>query len=119
VPRPKGLPKTGGRRRGSKNKRTVEVEKELAKAASEGIMPLTYLLALMRDDKAEPRRRDAAAAAAAPFCHARRASEDRTGNVPSVVYYHTNLGDDDDCNHPEHCVISGRCTLCGHVTEPG
>lgn len=33
--------------------------------------PLEYMLAVMRDERVEPARRDKMAAAAAPFCHAR------------------------------------------------
>jgi len=34
-------------------------------------LPIEYMLALMRDEQAEPQRRDAMAIQAAPYCHAR------------------------------------------------
>ena len=34
-------------------------------------LPVEYMLALMRDEQAEPQRRDAMAIQAAPYCHAR------------------------------------------------
>jgi hypothetical protein len=71
VPRPKGLAKTGGRQKGSANRRTREL---LAAADAQGQSPLEYMLAVMRDPKVDPDRRDRMAAAAAPFIHARLAS---------------------------------------------
>jgi hypothetical protein len=52
--------KTGGRKKGSKNKRTVELEKK----AAEGQTPLDYMLEVMRDKKADSERRDEMAKAA-------------------------------------------------------
>jgi hypothetical protein len=54
--------KTGGRRKGSRNKRTAEV---LAAAEASGITPLTYMLPVMRNPAADDKRRDAMAMAAA------------------------------------------------------
>jgi hypothetical protein len=65
------LPKTGGRQKGSANKRTREL---LAAADAQGQSPLEYMLTVMRDPAVEPDRRDRMAAAAAPFLHARLAS---------------------------------------------
>src|SRR5215471_1233994 len=42
VPRPKGLPKTGGRQKGTANKRTCEIADQ---AAREGITPLESAVA--------------------------------------------------------------------------
>ncbi len=36
-----------------------------------GMSPLDYMLAVVRDEKADPLRRDRMAAAAAPYCHAK------------------------------------------------
>jgi hypothetical protein len=41
--------------------------------AAEKLMPLEYMLAVMRDPKATQLRRDRMAIAAAPFCHPRMA----------------------------------------------
>jgi hypothetical protein len=69
--------KTGGRKKGSKNQRTRELEK----AATEGLTPLDHMLRVLRDEKAEPQRRDSMAIAAAPYLHAKRAPEDRHGQT--------------------------------------
>jgi hypothetical protein len=84
--------KTGGRKKGSKNKRTVELEK-----ATGGILPLDYMLRVLRDEQADPLRRDEMAKAAAPYIHARRAPEDRKGNtIPPMIYYTPNLEAEDE-----------------------
>jgi hypothetical protein len=44
MPRPKGLPKTGGRRKGAKNRVTIELEKIAAKAAAK---PRSTLIAAL------------------------------------------------------------------------
>jgi len=71
VPRPKGLPKTGGRQKGVANKRTREIADA---AVKEGLTPLEYMLAVLRDEEADPERRDRMAAAAAPYIHPRLAN---------------------------------------------
>jgi hypothetical protein len=72
--------KTGGRKKGSKNQRT----KELDKAAAKGITPLGYMLEVMRDQRAPVSRRDDMAKAAAPYLHAKRAPEDKSGQTAQV-----------------------------------
>jgi hypothetical protein len=85
--------KTGGRKKGSKNKRTVELEKK----AAEGQTPLDYMLQVMRDVKADDARRDEMARAAAPYLHARRAPEDKHGKtVPAMIYTTPNLESSDE-----------------------
>jgi hypothetical protein len=65
------LPKTGGRQKGVANKRT----REIADAAiMQGLTPLEYMLAVLRDETVEPERRDEMAKAAAPYLHPRLAS---------------------------------------------
>jgi len=93
MPRPKGLPKTGGKKKGSKHKKTLEIE---FRSRAQGIMPLDYMLQVMRDEKADPVRRDDMARSAAPYLHARRAPEDKQGKtVPPMVYVTPNLESDD------------------------
>jgi hypothetical protein len=58
--------KTGGRRKGTPNRRTAEMR---AKMAASGEMPLAYMMRIMRDPTTEPHRRDAMAKAAAPYVH--------------------------------------------------
>ena len=88
----KGM-KTGGRKKGSKNK--INRVRDLAEAAAKGgTTPLEYMLSVMRDPKAKPSRRDEMARAAAPFLHARRAPEDSKGNMVPPVNYFTNMPQD-------------------------
>jgi hypothetical protein len=58
--------KTGGRKRGTRNRATEEAR---AAAAAAGVLPLDYMLGVMRDPAAEHKRRDAMAMAAAPYLH--------------------------------------------------
>lgn len=66
----KGL-KTGGRQKGSRNKASVA---KAAAVQASGLTPLDYMLALMRDENADPTRRDDMARAAAPYIHPKLAS---------------------------------------------
>jgi hypothetical protein len=82
VSRPRGLPKTGGRQKGVANKRT----REIADAAiKEGLTPLEYMLAVLRDETADPERRDEMAKAAAPYIHPRLASIEASHRIKSDV----------------------------------
>ena len=96
--------KTGGRQKGSRNRATAE-----ARAATEatGILPLDYMLSVMPDANAEPKRRDAMAMAmaAAPYLHPRLSSAEATkGEQPSlaekygirVEFVRPRLRDEDD-----------------------
>ena len=60
--------KTGGRQKGTRNRATEEAR---VAAKATGIMPVDYMLAVMRDPTADVKRRDAMAAAAAPYLHAK------------------------------------------------
>jgi hypothetical protein len=60
--------KTGGRQKGACNRATEEAR---AAAAATGVLPLDYMLSVMRDPAADNKRRDAMAVAAAPFLHPR------------------------------------------------
>jgi hypothetical protein len=83
-----GSPKTGGRKKGSKNKRTKEL---LEKAEAGGQSAIEFMLGVMRDPKNDLELRLDAAKAVAPYLHARRAPEDATGTVPPMYYEHPNL----------------------------
>ena len=75
--------KTGGRGKGSRNRATEEAR---AAAAATGMMPLDYMLAVMRDYRADDRRRDAMAAAAAPYLHSKLSPvEAKPANNPDGV----------------------------------
>ena len=80
--------KTGGRRKGTPNRRTAELRAEMA---ASGEMPLDYMIRVMRDPTTEPHRRDAMAKAAAPYVHPtlaavahRHANADGTPIAPVV-----------------------------------
>lgn len=60
-------------RQGSPNKRSAV---NYRKAMSTGVLPLDYLLSVMRDESLDPERRDKAANAAAPYLHAKLSSVD-------------------------------------------
>jgi hypothetical protein len=60
--------KTGGRQKGTPNRATAEAR---AAAKATGILPLDYMLGVMRDAGADQKRRDAMATAAAPYLHSK------------------------------------------------
>jgi hypothetical protein len=63
--------KTGGRQKGTPNRRTQELLNAVERG---GMTPLEYLLSVMRDEAAGKPERLEAAKAAAPYVHARLAS---------------------------------------------
>jgi hypothetical protein len=65
--------KTGGRKRGTRNRATEEAR---AAAAAAGVLPLDYMLSVMRNPDADHKRRDAMAVAAAPYLHPKLSSID-------------------------------------------
>jgi hypothetical protein len=89
MPRPKGTPKTGGRKKGVPNKKTAQQhaqQQEIIEAAkASGITPLEFMLAKMRDTNATEAERMDAAKAAAPFVHARLAAVEHAGNEQKPV----------------------------------
>ena len=65
----KGI-KTGGRKKGTKNKPRVNptvVEEAIVASVASGLTPLEYMLDVMRDRTQEYARRDEMAKAAAPY----------------------------------------------------
>lgn len=67
--------KTGERQKGTRNRATEEAR---IAAAATGVLPLAYMLSVMRDPAANDKRRDAMAMAAAPYLHARLSTVDAT-----------------------------------------
>ncbi len=65
--------KTGGRQKGTPNRATSMRERVLARG---GLMPLDYMLSILRDENADAGRRDEMAKAAAPYCHPKLTSID-------------------------------------------
>jgi hypothetical protein len=78
----------GGYRVGSgrprKEKKIVKWEPENIEALKDGLTPLEYMLAVMRDENVEAHRRDRMAVAATPFCHA-RISDNTVGKKERAV----------------------------------
>ena len=82
---------------------TAEV---LAAAATAGVLPLDYMLTVMRDPAADDKRRDAMAMAAAPYLHSKLtavdaklspvAAEPGRGMSPITVTFVMPERDDDD-----------------------
>jgi len=83
--------KTGGRQKGSKNKSKEWLNREIK---ASGLMPLDYMLEVMRDKNAEPERRDDMAKSAAPYLHAKRVPEDK-GGQPQTYVLITNVDPND------------------------
>src|SRR5450432_717823 len=71
--------KTGGRKKGSKNKHKAVAElmsDVVVQAAQSGETPLEFMLRVMRDPAQDASRRDEMAKAAAPYVHAKLAATD-------------------------------------------
>jgi hypothetical protein len=62
--RPRGLPKTGGRTKGTRNKATIARQKAIEES---NLSSLGYLQSVYRDEKAPQQARIECAKAAAPF----------------------------------------------------
>lgn len=67
-----------GRKPGAVNKRTAELVKA---AEAGGIMPLDYMLSIMRNPNADEEMRMDAAKASAPYVHAKLASIEVNANI--------------------------------------
>jgi hypothetical protein len=93
--------KTGGRQKGARNCATAEAR---AAAEATGILPLDYMLSVMRDADADPKRRDAMAIAAAPYLHPKLSAVEPKPEKPAgaeehgirVVFVRPRLRDEDD-----------------------
>jgi hypothetical protein len=81
--RPKGTPKTGGRKRGTRNKRTRALQERLV---ASGMDPLAFMLSLMRNRKAPLEMRFEAAKQAAPYCHAKLSAIEHNGADGGAVH---------------------------------
>jgi hypothetical protein len=93
----------GGRKKGTPNKATTAAAIR-AEVAASGEIPLDYMLRVMRDETAEPTRRDAMAKAAAPYVHPSLASVRHGGDeqnplriteVRRIIVDPRNLGNSD------------------------
>lgn len=82
--------KTGGRRPGSGNK-AKKAERQVI--ADSGLMPLEYMLQVLRDPAEDAQRRAWAAKEAGPYCHPRLAQIEH-GNKDGKAFL-VALGNDD------------------------
>src|SRR3954469_11419143 len=80
MPRPKGLPKTGGRQKGG-----VDKIKREAFLAAQGITPLDYMLPIVRNESEDKTVRLDAAKAAAPYVHARLQNTTLAGDPENPI----------------------------------
>ena len=71
-----------GRKKGGANKVTAEAVEQ---ARSGGIMPLDYLLGIMRDENADEAKRIDCAKAAAQYTHPKLNAIDHSGSVKQTV----------------------------------
>jgi hypothetical protein len=67
-----------GRKKGSKNKFAAQREVELA---ASGLMPLAYMLSVLRNSEASHEDRKWASEKAAPYCHHRLTATEVTGTL--------------------------------------
>jgi hypothetical protein len=84
--------KTGGRKKGSRNKRPREL---IERIEASGLVPLEYMLSVMRDETAPPERRDEMAKAAAPFVHPRLAAMKVQGDRDAPLFDLSTLTDNE------------------------
>jgi hypothetical protein len=84
--------KTGGRKKGSRNKRPREL---LERIEASGLVPLDYMLSVMRDETAPVERRDEMAKAAAPFVHPRLQSTRLQGDEDHPLFDLSALSDNE------------------------
>lgn len=73
-----------GRKKGSKNKKTIDL---LASVAKQGVTPLQFMLAIMNNPKKSPALRADMAKAAAPYVHARLGAIEHTGKNGKPIEY--------------------------------
>jgi hypothetical protein len=77
--------KTGGRQRGARNRATADAR---AAAEATGILPLDYMLSVMRDCTADAKRRDVMAISAAPYLHPKISAVEPKPEKPATAEDH-------------------------------
>jgi hypothetical protein len=85
--------KTGGRQKGSRNIKTVEM---VTAIEATGETPLEYMLRVMRDKTVDHSRRDDMAKAASPYVHSRLATLDHKSSDGSMAVPVLNVIESDD-----------------------
>lgn len=77
-----GHKKTGGRQKGTPNKRTVERQRMLDKAKLDGTDPMSFAVSILRDPNMPFKERQWAAEQLFPYSHPKLSSiESRTGGA--------------------------------------
>jgi hypothetical protein len=113
----------GGRREGAGRKpgSVSKLDGEARRRAMEGgMMPLDYLLGIMRDENQDARWRLDAAKAAAPYCHARLSSTELSGpNGDAVKVQTTQKLDISDLNDEELDILERALRKTIAVQEEG
>lgn len=74
--RPPGQPKSGGRQKGTPNKKDAELKKAIDGLRNDGRTPLEFMLNIMLNEEAPGSLRMRAAESAAPYVHARKVQSD-------------------------------------------
>lgn len=72
-----------GRKVGSKS-RLVKENERASKAVDDGILPLDYMLSVMRDDKGDDSMRLEAAKSAAPYVHKKQPQDMNLGSTDGL-----------------------------------
>jgi hypothetical protein len=83
-----GVRPGAGRPKGAANKKTRELQ---AAAEASGIMPLEYMLNIMRDATGDPEMRFEAAKAAAPYVHAKLVASTNTTELKGGLTIETGV----------------------------
>jgi hypothetical protein len=90
-----------GRKQGSLTQRTQEI---VAKAAAQGLMPLEYMLNVLRDESQPHDERFKAAINAAPYLHPKLSSVEHKGDADNPLAFQVVSGvvraDDNDNDQP-------------------
>jgi hypothetical protein len=95
--RPAGHPKSGGRKKGSKNKITLASSSQaiIDKAKAAGITPLEYMLNILRDEKQSQEVRMEMAKAAAPYVHPKLQTTKIQGDKDAPLFDLSGLTDNE------------------------
>lgn len=84
MPRPAGMPKSGGRKKGIPNKASIQRAREIAES---GLTPLDYMISVLRDASLPLDKRLQAAKDAAPYVHPKLASVEHRGDAENPIAF--------------------------------
>jgi hypothetical protein len=124
--RPKGLPKTGGRKKGVQNRPKMPdlrkmLEAKLQAEATVGEqLPLSFLLSIMRDESYPPGLRVECANASLPFCHAKMADQPSAVVQQITEVRRVIVSPRTDPDYQDNAVrLNGDREIAHQVVEPG